>query len=195
MPIYLPDNHLVEITLDKDWSTGTPNIKGLPQPAMPPNGPPPVANGYLWNDGKTIYQYGGIFSDKPPAEPSEFSLWAYDTESGKWSDITSETKVSEDSDTKEIGRVGEGAGATVPGRGLGFYFGGHLDGYTTKGWSQSTPRVYLKSLLEFDMNTKTFRNVTRDGLEKSGVPERADGVLAFVCLHSPTPAGSILEAN
>lgn len=159
---------------------------------MPPNGPPPVANGYLWDDGKILYQYGGIFSDAPDKEPTEFALWAYNTETGKWLDVTSETKVSGDSDTKEIGRVGEGAGATVPGRGLGFYFGGHLDYYTTKGWDKSIPRVYLKSLLEFDMNTKTFRNVTRDGLEKSGVPERADGVLAFACLHSSPPTVSIL---
>lgn len=124
--------------------------------------------------------YGGLFSDTPPVEPTEFSLWAYDVESGKWSDVTSETKVSPDSGSKEIQRAAEGAGATVPGRSLGFYFGGHLDGYTTKGWSQSIPRVYLKSLLEFDMETKTFRNVTGSGLEKAGVPERADGVLVFV---------------
>lgn len=174
------DNNLVVVTLDKDWSSASPDIKGLPQPAMPPNGPPPVANGYLWHDNKVIYQYGGLFSDKPDAEPTDFSLWAYDTESGKWSDITSQTKVSPDSGSKEIQRVAEGAGATVPGRGLGFYFGGHLDSYTTKGWTKQMPRVYLKSLLEFDMNTKTFLNSTSGGLEKSSVPPRADGVLVFV---------------
>lgn len=129
--------------------------------------------------------YGGLFSDKPPTEPTDFSLWGYDVESGKWSDVTGETKVSPESGSKEIQRAAEGAGANVPGRSLGFYFGGHLDGYTTKGWSQSTPRVYLKSLLEFDMETKTFRNVTESGLEKAGVPERADGVLVFVSYILP----------
>lgn len=90
------------------------------------------------------------------------------------------TSVAADSGSSEIQRAAEGAGVSVPGRSLGFYFGGHLDGYTTEGWSQNVPRVYLKSLLEFDLDTKVFRNVTKSGLEKAGVPERADGVLVFV---------------
>lgn len=90
------------------------------------------------------------------------------------------TSVASDSGSSTIQRAAEGAGLSVPGRSLGFYFGGHLDGYTVEGWSQSTPRVYLKSLLEFDLEKKQFRNVTAHGLEKAGVPERADGVLVFV---------------
>ncbi|KAI5795282.1 kelch repeat protein [Geopyxis carbonaria] len=174
------NNNFLTLSLNQDWDTSSPKLSGLPQPADPPDGPPPVANGYLWNDYETIYQYGGIFSDSPKTEPTEFALWAYDIKGKTWSDITSQTSISSDSGSKEIQRAGEGAGISVAGRNLGFYFGGHLDSYTTEGWSISTERVYLKSLLEYDMEKKEFRNVTNSGLEKAGVPERADGVLIFV---------------
>lgn len=55
-----------------------------------------------------------------------------------------------------------------------------MDAYTTEGWSVQTTRVYLKSLLEFDMGKNQFLNVTENGLQGAGVPERADGVLVFV---------------
>lgn len=55
-----------------------------------------------------------------------------------------------------------------------------MDAYTTEGWSIQTARVYLKSLLEFDMGKGQFLNVTENGLQGAGVPERADGVLVFV---------------
>lgn len=165
------------LSLAEDWDRSDPKLTGLPQP----DGPPPVANGYLWHDYDTIYLYGGLFSDvEPVTEPTEFAMWAYDIKGKKWSDVTAETSVSPDSGSKQIQRAAEGAGISVPGRNLGYYFGGHLDGYTTQGWSQSVPRVYLKSLLEFDMEKKEFRNITGSGLEKAGVPERADGVLVFV---------------
>lgn len=171
------NNNFLTLSLTSDWDRTSPKLTGLPQP----DGPPPVANGYLWHDYNTLYLYGGLFSDVDPVtEPPPFALWAYDIKEQKWSDITDETSVSKESGSREIQRAAEGAGISVPGRGLGFYFGGHLDGYTTQGWSQSVPRVYLKSLLEFDMNKKEFRNVTESGLEKAGMPERADGVLVFV---------------
>lgn len=135
---------------------------------------------YLWHDYKNIYLYGGLFSDKPPATPTPFALWQYNIASGRWSDVTPKTSISSDSGSKTIERAAEGAGASIPERGLGFYFGGHLDAYTTEGWSVQTARVYLKSLLQFDMDKNQFLNVTGDGLQEAGVPERADGVLVFV---------------
>lgn len=81
---------------------------------------------------------------------------------------------------------------------MSWYFGGHLDLATTPGWSIHTPRVYLKSLLEFThpgfANTGVdslrgagaadggvFRNITEGGLQETDAfPERADGVLVFV---------------
>lgn len=136
-------------------------------------------NRYIWHDFDNLYLYGGLFSDvEPVGIPGPFETWQYNIKGGGWKTIA--TTVSPDSGSREIQRAAEGAGVSVPGRSLGFYFGGHLDGYTTEGWSQSIPRVYLKSLLEFDMEKKEYRNVTKSGLEKAGVPERADGVLSFV---------------
>jgi len=140
---------------------------------------------YLWHDYDRIFLYGGLFSDvEPLGQPTAFVLWQYDIASGKWSEA--QTSVAENSGSGKIERAAEGAGVSVPGRLLGFYFGGHLDVWTTEGWSLQTARVYLKSLLEFDMEKMQFRNVTESGLEKAGVPERADGVLVFVSpLHWP----------
>ena len=73
--------------------------------------------------------------------------------------------------------------------------------YTTAGWSNQIPRIYLTSLLEFThpgyMNTGVrglgvgekgapsdnlaFRNITEGGIQSSsGFTERADGVLVYV---------------
>ena len=98
------------------------------------------------------------------------------------------------SDGDSVQRASEGAGVNVPSLGRGFYFGGHLDGYTTQGWSQSVPRVYLQSLLEYTFPSysndqvetlsdgKTagvdgsYRNITEGGIQdKSGFTKRADG--------------------
>ena len=76
--------------------------------------------------------------------------------------------------------------------------GGHLDDFTTPGWSNQIARVYLKSFLEwthpgFNNNGVTelvdspapdggtFRNITQGGIQElSGFSERADGVLAYI---------------
>lgn len=103
------------------------------------------------------------------------------------------------SDNESVQRASEGAGVNVPSLGRGFYFGGHLDGYTTQGWSQSVPRVYLQSLLEFTFpgtsndqvealsNGATagdggaYRNITQGGLQDSaGFTQRADGLLIYI---------------
>ncbi|PUU83969.1 hypothetical protein B9Z19DRAFT_961866 [Tuber borchii] len=170
------NNNFLTLSLTDDWDAGSPPLKALPQP----NGPPAVANGYLWHNNNNLYLYGGLFSDKPVTKPTAFSIWKYDIAAGEWSDITSNTSVSSDSGSSQIQRAAEGAGISVPQQNKGYYFGGHLDAYTTEGWSIQTARVYLKSLLEFDMEKNVFRNITEHGLEKAGVPERADGVLLFV---------------
>lgn len=139
-----------------------------------------------------LYIYGGLFSDQPPVRPTENTIWRYTISGNFWSVINADSFViTDDSEQKYIDRSAEGAGVYIPGRGLGFYFGGHLDGYTTRDWDHSIPRVYLKSLLELRFPGGTqedikdgyvgFRNVSAgSGLDKAGVPERADGILAFI---------------
>lgn len=96
-------------------------------------------------------------------------------------------------------RSAEGAGISVPELGRSWYFGGHLDMYTTAGWSNQIARVYLKSLLEFTHpgyansgvselgdtiaagSGGVYRNITEGGIQDdAGFTERADGVLIYV---------------
>lgn len=108
------------------------------------------------------------------------------------------TGVSAPSDQDPVQRAAEGAAVSVPSLGKAFYFGGHLDGYTTQGWSQSIARVYLQSLLEYTFpgyaNPQvdalqssdapaegTYRNITEGGLQaEAGFTTRADGLLIYV---------------
>ncbi|KAK0627584.1 hypothetical protein B0T14DRAFT_493646 [Immersiella caudata] len=192
------NNDFLTLDLTKSWDTSAPSFRGLAQPS----GPPAVANGYLWNDYNNLYLYGGLFSDKPPVEPAPESLWKYSIHSQSWTEFpvprTSKGNHSDPGDAP-VQRSAEGAGISVPELGLSWYFGGHLDLYTTPGWSIHTARVYLKSLLEFTHPGYTndgvealasgsgagpggaFRNITQGKiLSGAGFPERADGVLVFV---------------
>lgn len=88
---------------------------------------------------------------------------------------------------------------SVPSLGRGFYFGGHMDAFTTEGWSQGIARIYLQSLLEFTYPGYTndqvttlesgaeagtagnYRNITDGGQQaEAGFTQRADGVLVYV---------------
>ncbi|KAB8336988.1 hypothetical protein FH972_021292 [Carpinus fangiana] len=164
--------------------------------------PPAVANGYMWSSYSSLYLYGGEYSDNPVATPDPFALWEFKIGPMSWRSLKSPTtsggtNAAEPNDA--VQPAAEGAGLSVASLGRGWYFGGHQDGYTTNGWSQSVTRVYLKSLLEFTfpgyINTAVdalsdgqaagsdgaWRNVTGGGVqESSGFPERADGVLVYV---------------
>lgn len=162
--------------MTKSWQISSPSLTGLPIPS----GPPAVSLGTLWSSTDSLYLYGGEFSDAPVTSPVPFSLWSYDISSSSWSEHQNPAFEN----GSPVQRAAEGAGVSVPGQGLGFYFGGHLDGYTTTGWSQSIARVYLPSMLEFTMpgysnagSDGSYRNIT---VGSAGFPERADGVLVYV---------------
>ena len=191
------NNNFSSIDVSKTWKISSPTIKDLDQPS----GPPPVANGYLWHSYDSLFLYGGEYSDSPVTSPSPFALWEYNIGSSKWIEHknpkTSDGKNS-DGGNQPVQAAAEGAGISVPPIGRGFYFGGHLDGYTTAGWSQSIERVYLKSMVEFTFPGATndgvnglksqgagkdgaWRNITTGGLQDTkGFTERADGVLVWV---------------
>lgn len=127
-------------------------------------------------------------------------MWSYDIATSTWNQNPNpQTSPGDYSDGggHPVQNAAEGAGLTVPSLGRGYYFGGHLDGYTTAGWSQSIARVYLTSLLEFTFPGRSnpsvqnnnqaagpsglFRNITQGGLQDTAsFPERADGVLVYV---------------
>ncbi|PQE25858.1 kelch domain-containing protein [Rutstroemia sp. NJR-2017a BBW] len=195
---HLADNNLLTLDLTKSWQTSSPSLTGLTQPS----GPPAVAMGSLWHTYDALFLYGGEFSDSPPTTPSAVSTWKYDISSGSWTEYSNpQTSAGNNSDPApaSVNRAAEGAGLSVPEIGRSWYFGGHLDLYTTSGWSNQIARVYLKGLLEFTHPgyandgveslglTKgagdggVYRNITDGGLQESaGFTERADGVLVYV---------------
>jgi hypothetical protein len=191
------NNYFLTLDLNSDWTADSPALKGLEKP----NGPPPVAMGYLWQDYNHLYLYGGQFSDSPYVDPEPESLWKYAIKDDKWTEFpnpeTSEGNFSAPAN-EPVHRAAEGAGISVPELGLSWYFGGHIDWATTPGWSRQIDRVYLKSLLEFThpgyTNTGVksladgagasdggvFRNITSGGVQAENFPERADAALVYV---------------
>ncbi|KAK5114541.1 hypothetical protein LTR62_002476 [Meristemomyces frigidus] len=193
------NNDFLTMDLTQNWSiTSQTLLTGLPQPS----GPPAVALGYLWGSYESLFLYGGEFSWKPIVTPSALSTWEYSISSQSWIEhnnpSTSSGKNAPSNDDP-VQRAAEGAGVSVPSLGRGFYFGGHLDGYTTPGWASWIPRLYLQSLLEFtfpgysnsqvdtlhngkDAGTDgNYRNITDGGLQSSaGFTQRADGLLLYV---------------
>ncbi len=193
------NNNFLTLDLTTSWAKTSPALKGLSKP----DGPPAVANGYLWNSYESLFLYGGLYSDSPPTTPDSVSTWEYQIEAQKWIEHanpdTTYGNFSEPAGVP-IQRSAEGAGLSIPELGLSYYFGGHQDMYTTQGWSNQIGRIYLNSMLEFThpgyMNTGveglgigekgtgtdgTYRNITEGGIqEKAGFTERADGVLVYI---------------
>jgi hypothetical protein len=197
------NNNFLTLDLTKSWQIASPPVNGLPQPS----GPPAVANGYLWHSNNSLYLYGGEYSDTPPATPAPYSLWEYNIGSSSWiqhsNPKTSDGLNSEPGGTAIQG-VGEGAGFSVPQLGMGWYFGGHIDAFTTPGWSVQVPRQYLKSFIEFTFpgfgnagvtglngqaagSDGAWRNITQAGIQgQAGFTERADGLLLYIPGFGPS---------
>jgi hypothetical protein len=156
----------------------------------------------LWGSRTSLWLYGGQYSDNPKTAPGPNSVWEYNIGSKQWSEHKSPKSSAGDNATdagQDIQRAAEGASFSVSALGRAWYFGGHLDDFTTQGWSNQIARVYLKSLLEFTFpgfsnnavstlknDNKAgpdgaFRNITQGGLQgTSSFPSRADGVLVYV---------------
>ena len=163
---------------------------------------PALSLGQLWSSHESLWLYGGQYSDNPKVSPGPNSVWEYNIGSKQWNEHK-DPKTSSGEHAEGAGqsvqRAAEGAGFSVSTLGRAWYFGGHLDDFTTEGWSNQVKRVYLKSLLEFTFpgrsnnavddlkNGKTagkdgvYRNITQGGLQNTGsFPSRADGTLIYV---------------
>ncbi|KAF1930388.1 uncharacterized protein M421DRAFT_58337 [Didymella exigua CBS 183.55] len=191
-------NDFLSLDLTKSWQISNPSLTGMPQPS----GPPAVSLGYLYSSHESLWLYGGQYSDKPAAKPGPNSIWEYKIDSKSWvehADPKSSAGTNAEGDGQSIQRAAEGAGFGVTVLGRGWYFGGHLDDFTTEGWSNQIARVYLKSLLEITFPGHTndaveslkngkvadkepvYRNITTGGIQDTGAfPERADGVLTYI---------------
>ena len=190
------NNDFLTIDVTKSWDISSPVISGLPQPS----GPPPVANGYLWNSYQSLFLYGGEFQDG--TNPVPYSLWEYDIATASWIEHsnpkTSNGNFSDGGNQPVLGSA-EGAGVSVPELGRGWWFGGHQDYETVAGWSNQIGKIYLKSLLEFTFPGYTnngvqsldggktadsdgvWRNITQGGIQDTATfPSRADSVIVYV---------------
>jgi hypothetical protein len=189
------NNDFLTLDLTRTWNIAEPSLTRLPSPSGS-SGPPAVALGYLWSSHESLFLYGGQFSWKPADPPTKFSTWEYSIPGEEWIEHSAKTTKGESapSDNDDVQRASEGAGVNVPSLGRGFYFGGHLDTWTTQGWSNTIARVYLQSLLEFTFpgysnneveslsdgktagDQGSYRNITEGGIQdKSGFTQRADG--------------------
>lgn len=177
-------NALVGIDLSTNWTTGSPAIT-LETPAST-DSRPAVSLGALWaSDEGTLVLYGGEFSDSPNVSPPAQATWSYKIATKSWSIISTTGPA--------VSNVAEGSTTVVsnPGKAsVGYYFSGHLDTHTTNGWSNQIARVYLNSLLAFDLTTSTYNNITAysnsgNASTSTATPEiapvyRADGTLTWV---------------
>lgn len=104
-------------------------------------------------------------------------------------------------------RPSEGASALVPGIGtnnapMAYYFGGHLDWASVAGWSTSTPRVFLDSMVQLDLGSLSWTNyssfttasdTTFVNATVEGTPTiRADGTLTYVPSVGPSGKGVLV---
>jgi hypothetical protein len=129
-------------------------------------------------------------------------LWEYNVDSSTWkqhSNPTTSDGTNSEPSGETIQGAAEGAGFSVAALGMGWYFGGHLDAYTTPSWSVQVPRLYLKSFVEYTFpgysnpavsslnngqvagSDGAWLNLTNAGIQsQDGFTERADGLLVYV---------------
>ncbi|GAA6007118.1 hypothetical protein JCM10207_001514 [Rhodosporidiobolus poonsookiae] len=181
-------NALVSLPLDQDWQSGTPPLTLVQADSGNYSSPPAVTLGALWAsaDGNTLYQYGGSFSDSPSVDPPVNHIWSYDIQGGSWNQV--------ETNGDNFGNVAEGQPTIVPGQGengenVGYYSHGHQDDHTTNSWSNQISRIYLNSMLQFDLGSKKVTNITSYSQDahtsNSSTPltnplSRADGTLTYV---------------
>ncbi|KAI9658638.1 MAG: hypothetical protein M1821_002198 [Bathelium mastoideum] len=192
------DNSFFSMDLTKNWQISTPTMSGLPSaPSLPA-----VANAYLWNSFESIFLYGGEHSNYTSDRPGPCVLWEYNVLSSSWIQHGNPSTSAGDNaapDGQPVQCAAEGAGVTATQLGRGWFFGGHLDQWTTEGWTYQNGRVYLKSLLEYTFpgfanngvqslsggstagSDGVYRNITEGGSQnEAGFTERADGILVFI---------------
>ncbi|KAK4049578.1 hypothetical protein OIV83_004076 [Microbotryomycetes sp. JL201] len=181
-------NALVSLDLSKDWARGTPPLRLVQDDNGNYSFPPAVALGALWasGDGTKLYQYAGQFQDEPDVPPPAQNTFVYDIQGDEWSIV--------ETTGDRVTNPAEGAPAVIGGGGtngdnVGVYFSGHLDDHTVENWSNQIARLYLSSMVQFDIGNERMANITSySNNATSGAnsqPEippvhRADGTLTFV---------------
>jgi hypothetical protein len=150
-------NALLSLDLSTSWNAGSPALSLVEKDNSNPYSPPAVSLGALWAsaDGQQLYLWGGQFADNPAVNPGPMNTYLYSIPNRSWKSINT----TGDS----VLRPSEGASALVPGIGsngspMAYYFGGHLDWASVPGWSTSTPRVFLDSMVQLDLGSLSWTN-------------------------------------
>jgi hypothetical protein len=118
-----------------DWKVNISQV-GIAKSANPKTGtmPPSLIGGAMFqgsNNDDRVFTYGGSFFNlnstfgNPPPDPVTYSLWSYSRGSNQWDqfDISSSSTI----------RPSEGAYASAPDQGLGFWYGGQVNNGSDSG--------------------------------------------------------------
>ncbi|KAH9807902.1 hypothetical protein DFH28DRAFT_1001077 [Melampsora americana] len=196
-------NALLSLDLNTPWNAGSPHLNLIIKDNSNPYFPPSVSLGSLWssNDGQSLYQWGGQFADNPIISPGPMNPFKFDLQSLTWSSINPKGD--------QVLRASEGASALVPNLKdpskdhLGYYFGGHLDWASVPNWSNLTPRVFLDSILEFDLSSSSWKNYSsfapssvsgfNNATTESSPTIRADGTLTYVPSIGTNAKGALVS--
>ncbi|POY76409.1 hypothetical protein BMF94_0607 [Rhodotorula taiwanensis] len=181
-------NALIALPLDQDWPTGTPPLQLVQSDSGNFSFPPAVALGALWasSDGNRLCSWGGQFQDTPSVPPPPARTFVYDIQKGEWDVVQT--------GGDKVGGAAEGQPAIVPllgqgGDNVAYYSYGHQDDHTTGGWSNQIERLYMSSMVQFDLGSHAWTNITsysaKAHTSNSSTPEtsplsRADGTLSYV---------------
>lgn len=194
-------NALLSLDLASPWNAGSPALSLIEADNSDPYSPPAVSLGALWSsdDARHLYLWGGQFADNPDVKPGPIDTFSYDILNRSWSSVhTSGDRVL---------RPSEGASALVPSIApnrapMAYYFGGHLDWASVPGWSTSTPRVFLDSLVQLDLGSLSWTNYSSFNPSPDtnlinatveGTPTiRADGTLTYVPSVGPSGKGLLV---
>ncbi|KAA1135319.1 hypothetical protein PGTUg99_009622 [Puccinia graminis f. sp. tritici] len=194
-------NALLSLDLSTSWNAGSPALSLVEKDNSNPYSPPAVSLGALWAsaDGQQLYLWGGQFADNPAVNPGPMNTYLYSIPNRSWKSINT----TGDS----VLRPSEGASALVPGIGsngspMAYYFGGHLDWASVAGWSTSTPRVFLDSMVQLDLGSLSWTNYSSFTTASNtnfvnatveGTPTiRADGTLTYVPSVGPSGKGVLV---
>lgn len=194
-------NALLSLDLTSSWNAGSPALSLVEKDNSNPYSPPAVALGALWPslDGQLLYLWGGQFADNPAVSPGPMNTFVYNVTARSWKAINTTGD--------PVLRPSEGASALVPAIGtngapMAYYFGGHLDWASVSGWSTSTPRVFLDSMVQLDLGSLSWTNYSSFTTASNtnfvnatveGTPTiRADGTLTYVPSVGPSGKGVLV---
>lgn len=128
---------------------------------------PSVNNGALWakGDGSYLYLYGGTVnrtlleaSGGYNPEAHARVVWKYETRTKSW------MSVQHKNEGAPIIRASHGASVAVRSVNKAYYLGGIIDSGSMESTATMRGARFLDGMLEFDMATETFRNISTAGL-------------------------------